>query len=250
VIDQLSQYDQTLDEILREERRDRGRRGGLIGGRLGDRVRWIGFEDIDENVLYNDTAVHLIESLVPNFWEMLGRYEALFDNPEFDGYLVISTDPLAHWANNLRTAYHGGRLSDEIIQAVNSIGSNGRAFQWTSPRPQSRGGAPSGSKFRPRLTFEEKLILLREAIRVNGSVDIRQYPPMTLNFTFPGNQERFQKEDGSQWDEWPVGTILFAFRKTAKGQGTGIALSEEQITRLEALTDEAGNHLRIRPESE
>lgn len=249
VIDALSQYDQTLDEILREERRDRGRRGGLIGGRLGSRVRWIGFEDIDENVLYNDTAVHLVESLVPNFWEMLGRYEALFDDPEFNGYLPQSSNRLAIWAKGLRTAYHGGRLSDEIIQAVNSIGSNGRAFQWTSPRPQSRGGSPRGSEHRPRLGFEEKLTLLREAIRVNGSVEIKQFPPMMLHYIFPGNQKRFQKKDGSQWDEWPVGRILFALRRTAKGEGTH-RLSEEQITRLEALTDEAGNHLRIRPESE
>ena len=247
MIDQLSQYDQTLDEILREERRDRGRRGGLIGGRLGDRVRWIGFEDIDENVLYNDTAVHLIESLVPNFWEMLGRYEALFDDPEFDGYLIPTSDSLSIWAYNLRANYHRNNLPQNTIDAVNSIGPEGRNFLWTSPRPQSRRSLPRGRRNRPKLSIDERLVLMREAIRVHGSVNIPQ--SMILNFIFPGNLEKYQREDGTQWDTWPVGKLLNRLREAAAGKAF-FQITEEEIAHFEALRDEAGNHLRLRPESE
>ena len=141
-------------------------------------------------------------------------------------------------AFNMR--YRTGTMPEPLLQAAE--------MRDTDLNHLLDGGVARRRERRPRLTIDEKIILLREAIRVNGSVDIKQYPPMILNFTFPGNQERFQKKDGSQWDEWPVGQILFGLRKGAKGEGTHI-VSEEQITRLEALTDEAGNHLRIRPES-
>ena len=247
VIDALSQYDQTLDEILREERRGRGRRGGLIGGRIRERVVMVGFEDIDENVLYNDTAVHLVESLVPNFWEMLGRYEALFDDPEFDGYLTQTADSLSIWANNLRGIYHRSNLPQNVIDAVNSIGPEGRNFLWTSPRSQSSRSSPRRGRNRPHLTIDERLVLMREAIRVRGSVNIPQ--PMILNFIFPGNLERYLREDGTQWGTWPVGKQLNNLRNAAEGKGTA-RITEEEIARFEALRDEAGNHLRIRPKSE
>lgn len=207
----------------------------------------VGFEDIDENVLYNDTAVHLVESLVPNFWEMLGRYEALFDDPEFDGYLTQTADSLSIWANNLRGIYHRSNLPQNVIDAVNSIGPEGRNFLWTSPRSQSSRSSPRRGRNRPHLTIDERLVLMREAIRVRGSVNIPQ--PMILNFIFPGNLERYLREDGTQWGTWPVGKQLNNLRNAAEGKGTA-RITEEEIARFEALRDEAGNHLRIRPKSE
>ena len=246
VVDALSAYDVTLDEILRDEKRDRGRRGGLIGGRLGSRIGKIGFEDIDENVLYNDTAVYLIESLVPNFWENLGKYEALFDSPEFNGYLPQSSDSLAIWANNLRMSYSRGNLSKEYIDAVNSIGQDDRKFMWISQTAKSNRYSSRSGKNRPRLNTDEKLMLIEAAIRLHGNVKIPR--KMIINFVFPGNTKRFQREDGTQWDTWDVGELVTNLRRAAMGKGT-LRITEADLDRYEALVDEAGDSLSIRPNS-
>jgi hypothetical protein len=247
VLDALSQYDSTLDEILREERRDRGRRGGLIGGRLRERIVMVGFEDIDENVLYNDTAVQLVESLVANVWEIWGRIERVLEQyPDLNGWIgqTFGDRDVVRDVAAFNMRYRTGTMPEPLLQAAQNAG-----YRFESPSGQR--GSPSGTERRPRLTFEERVTLLEEAIRVNGSVNIddQNQTFMWLDFTFPGNQERFAKQDGRQWVRWPVGRTLKNLRMAAAGKGSG-RLTETQIEILEALIDDEGNHLRILPARE
>ena len=247
VLDALSQYDSTLDEILREERRDRGRRGGLIGGRLRERIVMVGFEDIDENVLYNDTAVQLVESLVANVWEIWGRIERVLEqDPDLNGWIgqTFGDRDVVRDVAAFNMRYRTGTMPEPLLQAAQNAG-----YRFESPSGQR--GSPSGTERRPRLTFEERVTLLEEAIRVNGSVNIddQNQTFMWLDFTFPGNQERFAKQDGRQWVRWPVGRTLKNLRMAAAGKGSG-RLTETQIEILEALIDDEGNHLRILPARE
>jgi hypothetical protein len=243
VIDQLSQYDQTLDEILREERRDRGRRGGLIGGRLRERIRWIGFEDIPEDILYNDTTVVLVESLVKNVWEIWGRIEQfLRENPDLDGWIPnsISDRNILRDAYAFRMQHTNGTLPPELRDAAEQVG-----FRWRSPRGQPR--TDIGAERRPRLSLNEQISLLEAGIRQHGSVDIPRNLILDGTGIFP-ETERYQRRDGSLWD-WPVGRLINNLRMAARGQKT-TSFTDEDFDLIEALTDQHGNNLLLRHPSE
>tara|TARA_B100001250_G_C19802100_1_gene791584 strand:- start:85 stop:2583 length:2499 start_codon:yes stop_codon:yes gene_type:complete len=243
VLDALSQYDLTLDEVLREERQTRGRRGGLIGRRLRDRVIMVGFEDIDENVLYNETTVHLVESLVPNIYEVWGRLQTIIaENPEMNGWIPQNYRDRGaiRDVGLFRTRYDSGTLPDDILREAIASG-----YQFRSPNVQvARAGR--GQERRTRLTIDERIRLIQIAIQRRGSVNIPRTTMVEGEGIFP-NEERFLRLDGTMWD-WPVGRILDNLRIAARNQGTG-SLSEDEIARIESITDVEGNNLRIRPEN-
>jgi superfamily II DNA or RNA helicase len=245
VLDALSQYDSTLDEVLREERRARGRRGGLIGGRVRDRVIMVGFEDIDENVLYNDIAVHLVESLVPNIWETWGRLErVLAENPELDGWIssgYANYRDVVRDVAAFRKRYRYGTVPEEILEAAQAAG-----YRFTSPTRQVV-RTDHGQERRPRLTIDERFLLVQVAIEAHGSVDIPRAMMLEGEDVFP-NEERYCRRDGTIWN-WPVGLIVNNLRIATRDQGTN-RLSEDDIARFQALTDREGNHLRLFVESD
>jgi hypothetical protein len=243
VIDALSQYDQTLDEILKEERRDRGRRGGLIGGSLRERIRWIGFEDINEDILYNETTVVLVENLVKNVWEIWGRLEQyLRENPHLDGWIPDSTPDrdIHRDAYAFRMQHTRGTLPSELHEAAEQVG-----FRWRLHRGRPR--AIVANRRRPRLRLEEKITLLQAAIRQHGSVNIPLNSMIDGTGIFP-ETERYQREDGTMWD-WPAGIMLKELRNAARGQRT-TSYTNEDFDLIESLMDQHGNNVVLRHHSE
>ena len=176
--------------------------------------------------------------------QIWGRLRRLLEeHPELNGWIPQNYPDrnVVRDVAAFRLRYTNGTLPEDILEAALASG-----YKFTSPNRQSS-RTDRGQERRPRLSIDERFLLVQNAIEEHGSVNVPLHMMLNGEDVF-ANEKRYCRRDGTMWD-WPVGRILDNLKIAARRQGTGI-LSEGEITLFETLTDREGNHLKLRPETE
>ena len=123
VLEAMQEQDDELVQITRHMREDKGRTGGFDDSRFREKVEVLG-PSLSIDQLRTSIAVHCIERLAV-LWDE--RYGELKQFKEDNGNCNVPTkwpdnQSLGQWVNNQRAFKKNGRLSEERIARLESLG--------------------------------------------------------------------------------------------------------------------------------